>query len=59
LQAARKYGIDLMDTAPSLKSELIEIPFVASWGNQPRITIVSDLPLPLCILGITTKMSIN
>ena len=59
LQAARKYGIDLMDTAPSLKSELIEIPFEASWGNQPRITIVSDLPLPLCILGIATKMSIN
>lgn len=59
LQPARKYGTDLMDTAPSLKSELIEIPFEATWGNQPRITIESDLPIPLCILGITTKMSIN
>lgn len=59
LQPARSYGIDSMDNAPSLKSELIEIPFEAAWDNQPRITIESDLPLPLCILGITTKMSVN
>lgn len=58
-QPARKYGIDRMDTAPSLKTELIQIPFDASWGSEPHITIVSDLPLPLCVLGITTKASVN
>ena len=59
LQPARKYGIDKMDTAPSLKTELIDIPFEATWGSQPHLTIESDLPLPLCILSITPKMSIN
>ena len=59
LQPARKYGIDKMDTAPSLKTELIDIPFEATWGSQPHLTIESDLPLPLCLLSITPKMSIN
>ena len=59
LKPARKYGVDKMDNAPELKTELIEIPFDAVWGSQPRVTIVSDLPLPLCILGITTSESLN
>lgn len=56
---ARKYGTDKMDTAPSLKSGLIEIPFEASWTREPHITIESDLPLPLCLLRLTTQSSIN
>lgn len=59
LMPARKYGIDQMDKAPELRSELIEIPFEANWDREPHITIESDLPLPLCILGITTQMSLN
>lgn len=59
LMPARKYGTDLMDKAPKLRSELIEIPFEANWNREPHITIESDLPLPLCILGITTQMSLN
>lgn len=59
LMPARKYGVDKMDKAPDLRSELVEIPFEANWNREPHITIESDLPLPLCILGITTQMSLN
>ena len=59
LMPARRYGIDKMDKAPELRSELVEIPLEASWSREPHITIESDLPLPLCILGITTQMSLN
>lgn len=59
LMPARRYGIDKMDKAPELRSELVEIPFEANWGREPHIIIESDLPLPLCILGITTQMSLN
>lgn len=59
IMPARRYGIDLMDKAPELRSELVEIPFEANWNREPHIVIESDLPLPLCILGITTQMSLN
>ena len=59
LKPARRYGIDKMDAAPELRSELIEIPFEANWTREPHIVIESDLPLPLCILGITTQTSLN
>lgn len=59
LMPARRYGIDAMDQAPELRSELAEIPFEANWSREPHIIIESDLPLPLCILGITTQMSLN
>ena len=55
----RRYGVDKLDTAPELRSELKEIPFEADWTREPHIVIESDLPLPLCILGVTTQMSIN
>lgn len=56
---ARKYGTDKMDTAPSLKSGLVEIALENAWSHEPKITLESDLPLPLCILRLTTQMSIN
>ena len=56
---ARKYGIDKMDTAPALRTGLVEIPFEANWTRQPHIIIESDLPVPLCILRLTTQTSIN
>lgn len=59
LMPARRYTIDKLDYAPGLRSELVEIPFEASWTREPHVTIESDLPLPLCILGITTQMSLN
>ena len=59
LKPARKYTVDKLDFAPALKTELVEIPFEVDWTREPCITIVSDLPLPLCILGITTQMSLN
>lgn len=59
LMPSRKYTIDSMDAAPRLRSELVEIPFEANWTREPHITIESDLPLPLCILGITTQMTLN
>lgn len=59
LMPARRYTIDSMDEAPRLRSELLEIPFEADWTREPYITIESDLPLPLCILSITTQMSLN
>lgn len=59
LMPARRYTLDRMDEAPRLRSELVEIPFEANWTREPHITIESDLPLPLCILGITTQISLN
>ena len=59
LMPTRRYTVDRMDEAPRLRSELVEIPFEANWTREPHITIESDLPLPLCILGITTDMSLN
>lgn len=59
LMPARRYTIDSMDEAPRLRSELLEIPFEADWTREPYITIESNLPLPLCILSITTQMSLN
>lgn len=59
IMPARKYGTDKMDTAPSLKSGLVEIALENAWSHEPKITLESDLPLPLCILRLTTQMSIN
>ena len=59
IMPARKYGTDKMDTAPSLKSGLVEIALESVWGHEPHITIESDLPLPLCILRLTTQTSLN
>lgn len=59
LMPARRYTLDSMDEAPRLRSELVEIPFEANWTREPHVTIESDLPLPLCILGITTQTSLN
>lgn len=59
IMPARKYGTDKMDTAPSLKSGLVEIALENAWSHEPKISIESDLPLPLCILRLTTQMSIN
>lgn len=59
LMPARRYTIDSMDKAPALRSELCEIAFEAPWGREPKATIESDLPVPLCILSITTQESLN
>ena len=59
LMPARRYTIDSMDKAPELRSELCEIAFEAPWGREPKATIESDLPVPLCILSITTQESLN
>ena len=59
LMPARRYTIDAMDKAPALRSELCEIAFEAPWGREPKVTIESDLPVPLGILGITTQESLN
>lgn len=59
LMPARRYTIDAMDNAPALRSELCEIAFEAPWGREPKLTIESDLPVPLGILGITTQESLN
>ena len=59
IMPARKYGTDKMDSAPDLKSGLVEIALENAWGHEPHITIESDLPLPLCILRLTTQTSLN
>ena len=59
LMPARRYTVDSMDKAPELRSELCEIAFEAPWGREPKATIESDLPVPLCILSITTQESLN
>ena len=59
LLPARRYSIDAMDKAPALRSELCEIAFEAPWGRAPKVTIESDLPVPLGILSITTQESLN
>lgn len=59
LMPARRYTTDQMDRAPALRTGLVEIAFEAAWGREPKVTIESDLPLPLTVLSITTQMSLN
>ena len=50
---------DYMDIPPSLKTETVSVKLGSSWTKEPQIIIESDLPVPMTILSLTTKISMN
>lgn len=50
---------DCMDSAPGLATGKEEVNFGSDWNNEPQVVLVSDMPLPMTILNIIPKMSIN